>query len=319
MSLLINKPGILSTVQDLGRFGWRRFGVNPNGAMDPVAARIANILVGNDENAALIEMHFPAAEIELDADIVLSLGGGDFGAEIDGKPLMPWRATFASAGTTLRFSRKLTGERVYLAVRGGLDIPPWLGSSSTNLAATIGGHKGRELRAGYRLEIVQRDDRGEMRPPHAVSPSLLPRYSRFPTVRIIPGAEFEYLSGEDRESLLHQTFTISNRSNRMGFRLTGQPIALDRPHELVSAAVCFGTVQLLPDGQLIVLMADQQTAGGYPRIAHVITCDLPLIGQLTARDKVAFHLVDLEEAERLAVQFEKELSLLRVACRFAYR
>ncbi len=319
MSLLIKKPGILSTVQDLGRLGWRRFGVNPNGAMDPVAARIANILVGNDDNAAAIEMHFPPPEIEFERDAIISVCGGDFGAAIDGKEITAWRAVAANAGRTLRFTRKTAGERVYLAVGGGLDVTPWLGSSSTTLAAEIGGYQGRPLQAGDRLSVGYQ----AMRPtePHlpAVSPSLLPRYSRFPTVRIIPGAELDYLSSASYESLSQQTFTISNRSNRMGFRLTGEPLTLKKQHEFISSAVCFGTVQLLPDGQVIILMADQQTAGGYPRIAHIIGYDLPLVGLLGAGDKIAFHLVGVEEAERLAVQFEKELSFLRVACKFAYK
>jgi len=318
MSLLIKKPGILTTVQDLGRRGWRRFGVNPNGAMDPVAARIANILVGNDDNTSLLEIHFPAAEIEFERDAILSICGGDLGAEIDGTEIAPWRAFAAKAGTTLRFGRKIAGERVYLAVRGGFEVPVWLGSSSTNLAANIGGYQGRRLQARDKLEVGEHASlQGGSRLP-AVSTSLRPHYSRFPTVRIIPGAEFEYLSDRGRESLLGQDFSISNRSNRMGFRLDGVPITLEKPHEFISAAVCFGTVQLLPDGQVIVLMADQQTAGGYPRIAHVVSHDLPLVGQLGAGDKIAFHLIELVEAEQLAVQFEKELSLLRVACRFAY-
>jgi antagonist of KipI len=319
MRLLIKKPGILSTVQDIGRVGWRRFGVNPNGAMDPVAARIANILVGNDDSAALVEIHFPAAEIVFEEDTIFSLCGGDLGAELDGGPLNPWRASRASAGSTLGFSQKRNGERCYLAVRGGLDVVTWLGSSSTNLNARIGGHEGRPLKAGDRLAIHERDagESGQHLP--AVSTNLLPRYSRFPTVRIIPGAEFEYLSAESRNSLLKQDFSISRSSNRMGFRLTGEPLTLAKPREFISSAVCFGTVQLLPDGQVIILMADQQTAGGYPRIAHVVSYDLPLAGQLGAGDKIALHLTDLDEAERLTVQFEKELSFLRVACKLAYR
>lgn len=319
MSLLIKKPGILTTVQDLGRLSWRRFGVNPNGAMDPAAARIANILVGNDENAALLEMHFPAAEIVFEKDAIFSLCGADLGAEIDGKPLVPWRAVAAEAGTTLRSTHKLAGERLYLAVRGGFDIPAWLGSASTNLAADVGGYEGRSLKAGDRLQIGETETVHERSHMPVAAASIVPHYSRFPTMRVVPGAEIEHLSIESRELLLGQNFTISTRSNRMGFRLAGEPLKLARSHEFISAAVCFGTVQLQPDGQVIILMADQQTAGGYPRIAHIISYDLPLVGQLGAGDRIAFHLTTLEEAERLALQFEKELSFLRVACRFAYR
>ncbi|MFL6374359.1 MAG: biotin-dependent carboxyltransferase family protein [Pyrinomonadaceae bacterium] len=318
MSLRIKKPGILTTLQDLGRLGWRRYGVNPSGAMDTAAARIANILVGNDDNAAVLEMHFPAAEIVFEKQTIFSLCGGDLGAELDGEPLTQWRSFVAQAGATLRFKAKIAGERLYIALRGGIEIPLWLGSSSTNLAAKIGGFEGRQLNAGDRLPLKNFASQPTTRLPAAAT-SLLPHYSRFPTVRVIPGAEFEYLSAESRQLLLSGDLTISTRSNRMGFLLMGQPLALRRTRELISAAVCFGTVQLLPDGQLIILMADQQTAGGYPRVAHIVSYDLPLVGQLGAGDKIAFHMTTLEEAEGLAVQFEQELSFLRVACKFAYR
>jgi antagonist of KipI len=317
MTLLIKKAGILTTIQDLGRTGWRRFGVNPNGAMDPCAARIANILVGNDDDAPLLEMHFPAAEIEFEQDTVFSLCGGDFGAELDGRCVPVWRAVAAKPGSNLRFTDNGSGARCYLSVRGGIDVPLWLGSGSTNVTAQIGGYQGRQLRTGDRLTTAAvhgRDLSGTLQ----AAPSLLPRYGRFPTVRMIPGAEFDHLDKAARDSLLDQSFTISNNSNRLGFRLNGAPLGLSTPREFISSAVCFGTVQLLPDGQLIILMADQQTAGGYPRIAHVISYDLTLVGQLGAGDKIAFHLVGIAEAERLAMQFEMELNFLRVACRLAY-
>ncbi|HEY2846892.1 MAG TPA: biotin-dependent carboxyltransferase family protein, partial [Pyrinomonadaceae bacterium] len=248
MSLLIKKPGILTTVQDMGRLGWRRFGVNPNGPMDPVAARIANLLVGNDDNAALLEMHFPAPEIGSKTDAIFSICGGDFGAELDGNAIGPWRPLAVTAGSTLRFTRKISGERCYIAVRGAVNVPLWLKSASTNLTAQIGGHQGRQLRAGDEIRVT-RTGTGELttRLP-AVAQSLLPRYGRFPTVRIIPGAEFEHLSRESRDSLLDRNFSISRRSDRMGFRLVGEPLTLEKPRELISSAVCFGTIQLLPDG-----------------------------------------------------------------------
>jgi antagonist of KipI len=319
MSLLIKKSGILTTVQDLGRIGWRRFGVNPNGAMDPLAARVANILAGNSDSAPLLEMHFPAAEIEFEEDTIFALSGGDFGAAVSGEVLPNWRAVAAKAGSVLKFKRKTSGERCYLSVGGGIDVLSWLGSASTNLTARIGGHEGRKLLSGDRLKVAHVNARSPCEKLPAIAPTFLPKYGRFPTVRILPGAEFEYLSAESRDSLLSETFAISNNSNRMGFRLSGAPLKLDKAREIVSAAVCFGTVQLLPDGQLIILMADQQTAGGYPRVAHIISYDLPLVGQLGAGDKIAFHLIELEAAEQLALQLEKELSFLRVACRLAYR
>lgn len=315
MSLFIQKSGILTTVQDLGRHKYRRFGINPNGVMDTIAARLINILLGNDENEAVLEMHFPAPQIVFEANAIFAIGGGDLTPTLDGKPIENWRCIFVKKGSTLTFAGKRSGNRSYLAVKSGFKVKEWLGSSSTNLAANIGGLDGRKLQTGDRVEIKAKVKRQKAKMGSRVSSSLIPRYSPFPTVRVIAGAEFEAMSKASQKLLLDQDFTISNNSNRMGFRLTGEPITLSKPQELVSAAVNFGTIQLLPDGQLIVLMADQQTAGGYPRIAHIITHDLPLLAQLGANDKVAFHLVSIEHAEELAVDFEKELNFLRVGVR----
>ncbi len=320
LSLTIEKPGILTTIQDLGRSGYRRFGINTGGVMDRAAARIINILLGNDENEAVIEMHFPAADIHFRSDVIFALGGAEFGAELDGYPLEPWRPVFAPADSKIKFTRKMSGSRAYLAVKGGFKLEHWLGSSSTNLAAVTGGVEGRKLRTGDVLELRQ----SYGKPPHnisnvRISSSLLPRYSSFPTARIVAGAEFDRLPAADQDLLTKQDLSISNASDRMGFRLLGEPLSLSEPLELLSSAVDFGTIQLLPDGQLIVLMADHQTTGGYPRLAHVISRDLPLLAQLGANDKVAFHLVDRAHAEELALEFERDIDLLRVGCRYIWQ
>ncbi len=320
MGLLVEKSGILTTIQDLGREGYRRFGINPSGVMDRCAVRLINILLGNEENEAVIELHFPAAQIVFESDAIFALGGADFGAEIDGETVENWRPIFAAKDNTLRFSRKNSGHRLYLTAKGGFKLEKWLGSSSTNLTANIGGMDGRKLIAVDRLELRQTYYKPQRDISHLqVSPSLLPYYSRFPTVRIIAGAEYELLSDPGQELLIGQDFSISNASDRMGFRLSGEPISLSKPLELLSSAADFGTIQLLPNGQLIVLMADHQTTGGYPRIAHVTSQDLPLMAQLGPGDKVGFHLIELAEAEQLAVDFERELRFFRVGCRLQAR
>lgn len=284
--------------------------------MDSAAARFANILLGNGDDTALLEMHFPAPQIVFERNTIASICGGDFSAELDGKTVENWRPFFAAAGCELKFTAKTAGNRAYLAVKGGFKCDSWLGSSSTNLTARTGGFHGRKLESGDRLGFDQNREYTTTTIKTKVSPSLIPLYRPFPTVRIIAGAEFENLDDRGTDLLLNQDFTISNNSNRMGFRLAGEPLALSRPREFISSAVSFGTIQLLPDGQLIVLMADHQTSGGYPRIGHVITRDLPLISQLGAGDKVAFHLVDIGHAEDLAAEFERDLNLLRIACKF---
>ncbi len=316
MSILIQKGGLLATVQDLGRYGYRRFGINTSGVMDQAAARLINILLGNDENEAVLEMHFPAPQIEFEVNTIAAIGGGDFSPQLDDTPIENWRPFYAKKGSVLKFAAKASGNRSYLAVRGGFMTDDWLGSSSTNLAAKMGGFGGRKLETGDRITCKSKVKAQKTKVNCRISNGLIPVYGRFPTIRIMRGAEFEYLTASGRDLFLNQNFTISNSSNRMGFRLSGEPLQLAKPSEMLSSAVSFGTIQLLPDGQLIVLMADHQTSGGYPRVGHVIARDLPLLAQLGASDKVAFHLTDLKQAERLAIEFERELSFFRIGCKF---
>jgi antagonist of KipI len=318
MSILINKAGILTTVQDLGRDGFRRFGINQNGAMDKTAVRLINSLIGNDENAAVLEMHFPASEILFEEPAIFALGGADFSARSNGEPFENWRVYSAEKDSLLKFVQKSFGNRAYLAVKGGFKIEKWLGSASTNLKAKTGGLEGRRLHHGDRIHFNSEFKIQDLKFGFKISDALIPFYSKFPTVRVVAGAEFELLTPDSRENLLNENFTITPNSDRMGFRLAGDALYLSHHKELVSSAVNFGTLQLLPDGQVIVLMADHQTSGGYPRIANVISTDLPLLAQLGANDKVAFHLISMEAAESLLLKFEKDLNLLRVACKFRY-
>jgi len=312
MGILIRKPGILTTVQDLGRTGFRRFGINPNGVMDTAAARTINIALGNDENAAVLEMHFPAPEIEFHNHTTFALGGADFGAEVDGKAISNWRTVDAKKGAVLRFRSKVSGNRAYLAVKGGFDVDGWLGSKSTNLVAGVGGVSGRALAAGDVLECE--GSKGESN--ISIGRSLIPRYSRFPTLRIVAGAEFALLTAIIERSLLSEMFDLTKDSNRMGFRLSGEPLHLLHYIELVSSGTAFGTIQLLPDGQMIILMADHQTSGGYPRVGNVISADLPVAAQLGPNDRVAFKLVSVADAQEIQMEFERELAVFKVGCRF---
>lgn len=309
MSLIIQKNGILTTVQDLGRIGFRRLGINPNGAMDRHVVRLINILLGNTENEAVLEMHFPAPELEFSENAVIALGGADFGARSAGIALENWRPHLVRKGHALKFSRKRYGSRAYLSVKGGFEIKNWLESSSTNLQAGIGGFEGRTLKKGDRLFF--RTKTQKIPGTAKISRKLAPMYPDKPTIRIIAGAEFEDLTGLSGEVFLTEEFTISANSNRMGFRLMGKPLYLLDKADLVSSAVDFGTIQLLPDGQMIILMADHQTTGGYPRIGHLVSVDLPVLAQLGPNDSLKFQLVTIEEAEDLALKFERDLKFLK--------
>ena len=319
MSITFLSNSILTTVQDLGRYGARRYGINPGGAMDAKALRLINILLGNHENEAALEMHFPGPQIRFDSDVVFALGGAEFGAVLDDLAVDNWRPVFARAGSVLKFAEKKRGSRCYLNIKGGFAIEPWMNSASTNLKAQVGGFHGRALKKDDVLEFMRRETEDGSPPtvhsspfPYRVSRSLIPFYNSFPTVRVIPGAEYELLSQEARDEFIGQNFSVGLRSDRMGFRLEGKPLILHTEHEFISSPVSFGTIQLLPDGQLIILMADHQTTGGYPRLAHIISEDLPLVGQLGAKDGLGFHVIDIGEAEKLSFDFERELNFLRL-------
>ncbi len=314
MSLLIKKSGILTTIQDLGRNGFRKFGINPNGVMDCAAVRLINILLGNDDDAAVLEMHFPAPEILFEAAAQFALGGANFGAESGGEAIQNWRVHRAEKGSVLKFGEKISGNRAYLSVKDGFKIEEILNSKSTNLTAKFGGFEGRKLQNGDRIEFNHKSQIANRK--SQIANSLIPFYTRFPTVRVIAGAEFENLTALSEQNFLKTDFTVSQNSDRMGFRLQGEPLYLLDKTELISSAVNFGTIQLLPDGQMIILMADHQTSGGYPRIANVIPTDLPLLAQLGVNDKIAFHLVSIQEAENLMFEFERDLCFLKTAVGF---
>jgi antagonist of KipI len=313
MSLLIKRPGILTTIQDLGRQGHRDLGINPSGAMDRTALRILNTLLGNDRSEAALEMHFPAVEAVFEKAATIAVGGADFVPMLDGEAIPLWTTMRADPGSRLTFAEPRRGARTYLSVAGGFDLPEWLGSSSTNLAAAIGGFHGRALEAGDRLPF--RSGGGDATSDLTAGRSIIPIYSRHPTVRVVPGAEFGLLTAMGEGVFRDSSFTVTNDSNRMGYRLAGPQLHLLHKKELLSAAVTYGTIQLMPDGSLTILMADHQTSGGYPRIAGVIGPDLPLLAQLGPGDKASFHIIDIEEAERVTLALERDLAVLRTAVR----
>lgn len=312
MSIQVETAGVFSTIQDSGRFGYRLFGVNPNGWMDSFSARVGNFLVGSDPAAASLEFHFPAPRIRFEIGAVIALTGADFAPVINGQPVSMWTALSVSADDVLGFQRPVWGSRGYLAIQTGLDVPSILGSRSTNLAANFGGFEGRRLNAGDRMPFCGASS------PSAVGLSTVSPHFRFRClvvdlrIRILPGPEFELLDETAKKTLTEGVFQISGNSDRMGFRLNGPKI--ESPiGSMVSSAVTFGTVQLLPDGNVIILMADHQTTGGYPRIATVIAADLPRLAQKHAGQTIEFELATFDEAESEFLRLERDLNYLKSA------
>ena len=314
MSILIKKSSILTTVQDLCRQGFRRFGINPNGAMDTQSTRLLNVLLGNNETEAVLEIHFPAPVIEFEENAIIALGGADFGAQIGDETVENWRPLFVEKGNVLSFEQKNFGNRAYLSVKGGFEIEKWLNSFSTNLRAEIGGFHGRNLQKNDRIAFNSRVQNPEFKFHFKISNSLTSQCQpNAAKIRVLEGAEFLMLTAVSELKFTKNEFTISQNSDRMGFRLRGEALYLLDKLELVSSAVNFGTIQLLPDGELIVLMADHQTSGGYPRIANVVSADLPRLAQFGANDKVSFQLITQNEAEKIFLHNETELNYLKFA------
>lgn len=286
--------------------------------MDRTAVRLLNTLLGNCDDDAVLEIHFPGPKLKFETRSQIAIGGGDLAPWIDGEEIKNWKVINTQPGTELTFHEKRSGFRTYLAVRGGFDTDRIFGSRSTNLAAGFGGIEGRRLRAGDRISLGDSAGKNTVPTGRTLSSSVVPFYSAFPTLRVTSGPEFGWLSDTGRRRFASETYKLTADCSRMGFRLGGPPIELTVNEELVTSALAFGTIQIPPDGQPILLMADHQTSGGYPRIANVISHDLPLAAQLGPGDKVAFEIVPVETAERLTLNFERELALLNVACRFSY-
>jgi antagonist of KipI len=324
--------GLQTTVQDLGRPAQQRAAVPAGGAMDRLACRAANLLVGNAEAAAVLETTLIGPTIRFDEETLIALAGGDLGATIDGNPVPNWHPVLVAMGAVLRFAQPQLGCRAYIAIAGGIDVPLVFESRSTYLRASFGGLEGRALRAGDSLHslppgptaramIAQLTASGTRVARWSLGATVRPHYSDKPVVRILEGAHTGLLAADALARLTEGSFRISASSDRMGYRLDGVSLELSAPTELLSEGVAFGTVQLPPGGAPIVLMADRQTTGGYPRIAEVASVDLPLIAQLKPGDTVRFRFISLGEAQRLYLAQEAEVAQARVglALRFSHR
>lgn len=265
--------GLLSTVQDLGRWGYRHLGVGQGGALDPVALTVGNRLVGNEANAAGLEITVGSVvRLGFHVSTSVALTGADVSADLDGEPVWHGWRTPVREGQTLTLAAPRFGMRAYLAIAGGIDVPPVLGSRSTDLNAGFGGLAGRTLQDGDSLPL------GRATPLTGRQGIKLPDWDSI--VRAIPGPEYDSFKREAQQALWQAEWKVSAQSNRMGYRLLGPALTYANPRELLSHAVLPGTVQVPPNGQPIVLLADAQTTGGYPRIATVIEADLWKLAQV---------------------------------------
>jgi antagonist of KipI len=281
--------GFLTTVQDLGRYGHAHLGISASGAADPLAIRAGNLLVGNAENAAALEMTLVGGEFEFEADAVIALSGSDFGADV---PL--WEPIPIKAGQRLLLGRTKAGARAYLCIRGGVDAPLTLGSASAHLLTGVGGgplRKGDALRIG--AAAVRKPRPAANNPPH---------WTKSQAIRVTDGPQAEWFHGE----LYEGVYAVAEECNRMGIRLRGAAIP-SAAGGMLTEGVAMGAIQAPPDGQPIVLFVEHQTTGGYPKPANVISADFWKLGQLRPRDEVRFERVDIGRALELLQRQEQWL------------
>jgi antagonist of KipI len=303
-SIQIQAAGLLTTVQDLGREGFGPIGVSRSGAADPISLRLGNRLVGNVERAAGLEMTLFGGAFLFPEGAIVALTGSDFGASLAGATVDVGTSIEVRPGQTLRLGPTRSGARCYLCVHGGIAVPLFLGSASTHILSGLGGLKGRPLRTGDVLQIgsATKPFRKRTVAPH-ISDPLFPRK----VLRVTPGPQLDWFSASSRRCFYASTYRIGEQSNRMGLRLEGTPISQRIRGGMITEGVSLGTVQVPPEGSPIILFVEQQTTGGYPKIANVISADLHCLGQLRPRDDIRFEPVRWEVAQSLLVEQEKLL------------
>ena len=316
--LKILKNSLQTTVQDLGRSGFQKYGVIVSGAMDPFAHRLANLLVGNEEQAATLEITLVGPTIEFTEDMVIALCGGDLSPKLDGQTIDLWRMLSIKKGSTLTFGEPRIGARCYLAIAGGIDVPEVMGSRSTYLRAGIGGFQGRALEKGDEVPVGNISQQkllsllqcAENDSDWLVAPV---RYFEEPVIRMMTGRQFDLFDDDSKKRIFNEPFTVSSNSDRMGYRLEGSHLSLETPAELISEAVAFGSVQVPADGNPIVLLADRQTTGGYPKIGQVASVDLPLISQLKPGQQLRFKEISLADAQQRWIEQEQSIRQIKAA------
>lgn len=298
------KPGILTTFQDMGRTGFQRFGVPVSGAMDRYALQIANILVGNPRNAACLEVTLIGPELEACTPITVAITGADLETKVNGNVKQMWTSFRMNKGDRLTFGKQRSGVRAYIAIAGGFDSPRLFGSQSTDLNSGFGSQP------NIGTDIIGFP--GAAKHGIGLSKQLIPTYEKSVEIAVVEGPHTNFFTKDSLENFYRTTHQVEANSNRMGYRLKSKRISLRIDADIWSDAVPFGGIQVPGDGQPIILMADRQTTGGYPRIGTVISNDLPKVAQLVPKGEIKFYPISVEAAQGRAIEREKLLRKLAV-------
>lgn len=318
MDIQIIRPGMLSTIQDLGRTGYRAIGLPVAGAMDKLAASSANVLLGNSPQSPVIEITMGEFEFLATTNLLIACCGAGVIMSINGQSQPLWKSLFVPAGTLVTLHYDATGSYAYLAVAGGWDAPVVLGSHSTYLPASIGEplqrlqllHSAKKYSPVTKAILQKLTTDTVSAFSWGVYASTLAEYQSR-VIRLIKGKEYDWYNEASLNNLTQQHFTVDTDSSRMALLLSGAALTTHKTQELLSTAVDMGTIQIDHGGKLMMLMADCQTTGGYPRIAQVVAADLPVCAQLKIGDQIRFQLVPHSEAEELLLTQTKKLELLR--------
>jgi antagonist of KipI len=304
-TIQVQTPGLQTTVQDLGRNGFGPAGVSPSGAADPISLRLGNRLVGNDESAAALEMMLLGGTFVFPDGAILALTGSDFGATLDDVHVEVGTSVEARPGQTLRLGPTKSGARCYLCVHGGIAVKPFLGSASTQILSGLGGFEGRALRKGDVLRSATASGPFRKR---TIAPQASEHLSRRKVLRATAGPQVDWFSEASLRSFYASTYRVGEQSNRMGLRLEGAAIAQRGAGQMITEGVSLGAIQVPAGGAPIILFVEQQTTGGYPKIANVIAADIHRVGQLRPRDEIRFEEVTFDAARSLLAEQEKLLA-----------
>lgn len=320
MGITVDKPGMLTTVQDLGRYRFQQYGIIANGVMDPFAHAAANLLVGNHENKATLEATLIGPKLTFDQNTYIAICGGDLTPFLNEKPIHNWRTIAVKQGDVLEFGKCKWGCRAYIAVAGGFAAEKVMGSRSTYLRAEMGGYQGRALKEGDHIEI--HSDHHEFQPHEMnwfMGHELRSIYGKMGDIRATKGRHYDLFDEQSQKDFFAKEFKISTRSDRMGYRLEGESLRLKTQQEILSEPVLFGTVQVPAEGNPIVLMADRQTTGGYPKIAQIAYVDLPKLAQAKPGDSLNFRCISDEEAQINYIIQKIQLNYLKVGVKLKNR
>lgn len=325
MSISVLSPGLLTTIQDLGRNGYQKYGVIVSGAMDMYAMRLSNIMIGNEENEGVLEITLLGPTLKIERGTLFSITGGDLSPTINGKPIPKGRPVYLNKDSILKFGPSIAGCRCYLAVAGGFDVPKVMESKSTYLRAEFGGFNGRSLQKNDILSIGVKslkstkiikklegiNGKSDFVASRWYMRNFMMQNTENTIIRVFEDRQFHNLTEKSINKFFSSKFNVDIKSDRMGYTLSGEKIKFKESLEMISEEVSVGTIQIPPDGNPIILLADRQTAGGYPKIAHVASVDIQKVVQLKPNDKILFKKITLKEAERLYLQREKDIVELK--------